>query len=186
MRLCKSLRATVLVATVLFLAMLVPPVVAQPMATGGSEEPHGLLIGVTAVERPDPLQLDHTQNLRLYTFFYNASDHVQTVDWRTRRLTGGRRIYANSQDELYKTFLVEPGQVVLMRSYFYSKHGYPNFKHLLFSVRNARNRLYSVTGIPGATNEGAFQTLPRALRRRLVEAFMVDQSWHWWAKGHSS
>lgn len=171
-------RILLLALALLSLAMLRPSG-AQSMSTAAADS--GLIIGVTAVEKPDPTQLDLHRNIRIYTFLYNSSPVRQVIDWRTRRLRSARITAEISDHDYYGTFIVDPGEVVLMKSFYYYRTGFPG--PFTFSVRDENQTIYSVPAVPMATNRGRFETLPPAVQQRLIDVFLENQpSFRWWYK----
>lgn len=160
---------------------------AYPAATDGTAaqpspdtRAETLIVGVTAVEKPDEKQSDAIRNIRVYTYLYNNTPVPQVVDWRTRRLKSAKVSAFISEPEEYGLFLIAPGEIVLMRSFFYYKTGFPGA--FTFSVRDRDQRVYSVPAVPQATSIGAFSSLPVALQWRLVQTMLAQQAegFKWW------
>lgn len=173
-----------LAAALSFLA----PAASQPTETDVAAPPPPItapiIIGVTAVERPDQTQSDATRNLRVYTFLYNNSTVPQVVDWRTRRLRSAKVSASISENEEYGLFHIAPGEVVLMKSFFYYPTGFPG--KFTFSVRDRDQNVYEVAATPMATTAGDFGKLPVALQQRLIQTFLAAQphQFKWWYRDY--
>lgn len=149
-------------------------------AQSGTLDTSGLILGISAVDRPDPTQLDATRNIRVYTYLFNNSPVPQAIDWRTRRLRTKKLSCEISDHDYYGTFIIEPGEVVLMKTFFYYHTGFPG-KWFSFSVRDINNNLYEVPAIPMETNKGPFGLLPAPIQQRLIDTFIAHQPlWKWW------
>lgn len=164
---------------------LVAPASAQPMNTGVAGPPpaaaaDALIVGVTAVDKPDQTQADATRNVRLYTFLFNNSSQPQVVDWRTRRLRSPKASASISETEMQGLFVIAPGEVVLMKPMFYYQTGFPG--KFTFSVRDREQRVYSVPAVPMATSAGPFGSLPAGVQQQLIQTFLASQprDFKWW------
>lgn len=160
------------------------PLLAQPATTPppAPVDPSGLIIGVTAVDKPDATQMDATRNLRVWTFLYNNSPVTQVVDWRTRRLRSTKITADNSEHDYYGLFYIEPGEIVFMKSFFFFKTGFPG--KFTFSVRDQAQKIYSMPAQPMSTNKGPFQALPESVQQRLIDAFLDQQDFKWWYRAY--
>lgn len=182
-------RARLLVGVCLAAALsLLAPAASEPTDTGATTPPppivDPIIVGVTAVERPDQTQSDATRNIRIYTFLYNNSTVPQVIDWRTRRLHSPKVSASISENEDYGLFNLAPGEVVLMKSLFYYQTGFPG--KFTFSVRDRDQNVYAVPAMPMATNAGLFGNLPVALQQRLIQTFLAAQSkqFKWWYRDY--
>jgi len=160
------------------LCMVCVSAVAQPMHTEASIDPTGLIIGVSAVQKPDDTQLDLTRNIRVYTWIYNNTPTIQAIDWRTRRLRSKKISAYISDHDFYGVFLLQPGEIKFMHSFFYYKTGFPG--KFTFSVRDDGRRVYEVACLPQATNKGPFATLPVPLQHHVIDACLNDPTFKWW------
>lgn len=139
----------------------------------------GIILGIGAVDKLDDVQLDSTRNIRIFTYIYNNSPVTRVIDWRTRRLHSHKVSAFISDHEFYGEFILKPGEIKFMRSYFYYKTGFPG--KFAFSVRDeSHNVVYSVPLFPQATNLGPFASLPVPVQHRLIDAFLSDPSFKWW------
>lgn len=182
-------RARLLVGVFLVAALsLLTPACAEPMDTGASTTPPPIaapiIVGVTAVERPDQTQSDATRNIRVYTFLYNNSAVPQVIDWRTRRLHSPKVSASISENEDYGLFHIAPGETVLMKSLFYYQTGFPG--KFTFSVRDRDQNVYAVPAVATATSAGPFGNLPVGLQQQLIQTFLAAQAhqFKWWYRDY--
>lgn len=150
---------------------------AQPMGTDAGQE-SGLIIGVAHADTSDDKQMDGQHNLRLDTWLYNDSPVPQVVDWRTRRVRSKSTTLNNSQHDFYGTFIIEPGEIILMKSYYYFKSGFP--KDYWFSVRDGNQTVHATRVIPMQSNRGQFSKLSPIIQQRLIDAFLDHPDFLWW------
>ncbi|NDD30151.1 MAG: hypothetical protein EB084_17990 [Proteobacteria bacterium] len=140
----------------------------------------GLIVGIAHIDRPDQTQVDATRNIRVYTYLVNTSKTPRVIDWRTRRLRSPKLSALISDSEKYGLFVMAPGEIVLMKSFFYYKTGAPGA--FTFSVRDREQRVYSVPAKVKLTSHGPFDELPEELRSRLIQTFLANQAqgFRWW------
>jgi hypothetical protein len=169
-------------ALALLTLMLLRPCAAEPTPPPPPDA-NGLIVGVSAWDRPDETQLDATRNIRVYTFLYNNSPVPRVIDWRTRRLHSHKLSAQISRHDYYGTFIIQPGEVILMKSFFYYHTGFPG--KFTFSVRDIEGNDYSVPVQVQATNVGPFSSLPAEVQQHLIDVFLDNQmQFKWWYRAY--